>query len=103
MRGFFRSTLSGKGWSVGTRILHWPSGPVAETGYLFVMKTDVILDNPAKQRRIVIEAKFIDGLVSGLATGKSPPSVADISTSSTHTSPPRPVSAIPSPMPRRAS
>ncbi len=76
VRGFFRYTLSGKGWSVGSRILQWSSGPLPKTGYLPVMKTDVTLDNPAIQRRIVIETKFTDALVWGLAVGGKEPTVS---------------------------
>ncbi|MCE5290224.1 MAG: hypothetical protein LLG14_13450 [Nocardiaceae bacterium] len=64
VRGFLRYTLSSKGWIVGARILHWPSNTPSQTGYLPVMKTDVTLDNPSTHRRIVIETKFTDALVS---------------------------------------
>lgn len=69
VRGFFDYTLSGEGWSVGSRILHWPASPISGADYLPVMKTDVTLDHPASQRRIVIETKFTNALVTGPPAG----------------------------------
>lgn len=76
VRGFFRYALSGKGWSVGPRILHWPSSALSKTGYLPVMKTDVTLENLTAQRRIVIETKFTDALVLGPDYGKKEPTLS---------------------------
>lgn len=76
VRGFFRYTLSGKGWSVGSKILNWPSGGPSKTGYLPLMKTDVTLENPAAQRRLVIETKFTDALVTGPDYGKKEPNLS---------------------------
>lgn len=67
VRGFFRYSLSPKGWIVGARILHWPSHSPSQPSFLPLMKTDVTLDNVAENRRIVIETKFTDALVTGEA------------------------------------
>ncbi|KUH94676.1 hypothetical protein AU189_17780 [Mycolicibacterium acapulense] len=63
VRGFFRYTLSGEGWSIGARIFHWHPSAHAQPSFLPIMKTDVTLDRSSTERRIVIETKFTDALV----------------------------------------
>lgn len=73
VRGFFRYSLSGHGWQVGARELHWVEAQGSAAPFLPIMKTDVVLDHRATGRRIVIETKFTDGLIDrdGKTTLKS--------------------------------
>lgn len=64
VRGYFRHTLTDKGWTVGARILKWTPPQTPDAKFLPVMKTDISLENPAAQQRIVIETKFTDALVT---------------------------------------
>jgi 5-methylcytosine-specific restriction enzyme subunit McrC len=62
VRGFFRHTLSGLGWEVGSRILRWTTPEQPQPPFLPVMKTDITLDHPASGRHIIVETKFTDAL-----------------------------------------
>jgi 5-methylcytosine-specific restriction enzyme subunit McrC len=66
--GFYRVTLTAKGWSVrtGTKLhwqLDWESPGMSEV--LPGMTTDIILDSPDRDRRIVIDTKFTSLLKPG--------------------------------------
>ncbi len=67
--GFYRHELGGRdGWSVRRqKQLDWPAADPTEqlAGRLPRMKADVLLENAALRRRIVIETKFTDILAPG--------------------------------------
>lgn len=74
VRGFFRHTLAPAGWDVRARQLRWTDKDDNASAFMPIMKTDVTLENPAIQRRIVVEVKFTDALVDNsgkttIATG----------------------------------
>ncbi|HEX7381524.1 MAG TPA: 5-methylcytosine-specific restriction endonuclease system specificity protein McrC [Nevskiaceae bacterium] len=61
--GFYRTVLEREGWTVRTgRRLDWPLDRDALTPWLRAalpgMQTDIVLDAPGGQRRIVIDTKF---------------------------------------------
>lgn len=66
--GFYRVTLTAKGWNVrtGTKLhwqLDWESPGMSEV--LPGMTTDIILDSPGRDRRIVIDTKFTSLMKQG--------------------------------------
>jgi 5-methylcytosine-specific restriction enzyme subunit McrC len=63
VRGFFVHRLKSGGWRVGARILGWLSPDYPPNPFMPSMKTDVVLEDPTRQRRIVIETKFTDALI----------------------------------------
>ncbi|BBY28123.1 5-methylcytosine restriction system specificity protein McrC [Mycolicibacterium sediminis] len=68
VKGYFTYTLRPHGWTVHNPELHWQHGGTGnDHGLLPAMKTDVVLLDPTKQRRIVIEVKFKDALVNNYA------------------------------------
>jgi 5-methylcytosine-specific restriction enzyme subunit McrC len=66
--GFYAVVLSPQGWQVRPGVpLHWPTDrTTAGIGRLLPsMRTDVILDDPASRRRIVVDTKFTAIVTSG--------------------------------------
>ncbi|WBP94038.1 hypothetical protein O6072_20250 [Mycolicibacterium neoaurum] len=64
VRGYLRHTLTGTDWVVGARILKWTPPQTPHPEFLPIMRTDISLENPFTQQRIVIETKFTDALVT---------------------------------------
>ncbi|MCL4552293.1 MAG: 5-methylcytosine-specific restriction endonuclease system specificity protein McrC [Candidatus Marsarchaeota archaeon] len=66
--GFYSVVLSPKGWHVAAgRPLAWPIGDKTSgiDRILPSMRTDIILDNPAMARRVVIDTKFTSLITHG--------------------------------------
>lgn len=63
VRGYLRYTLVPLGWAVENPHLKWRHQGEADAHELLpLMKTDIMLTNAAKTRRIVVETKFTDAL-----------------------------------------
>lgn len=65
--GFYDVVLSPRGWQVSMgRIFRWPvdERTARIDGILPIMKTDIVLDHPASNHRIVIDTKFTAILVA---------------------------------------
>lgn len=61
--GFYRMELGGRGWKVETgKHLDWPLSREQLSPWLKAalpgMQTDIVLDDPARHRRIVVDTKF---------------------------------------------
>ena len=66
--GFYDVTLSPDGWQVSHgKTIHWPTdNPTPSIDHILPsMKTDILLNHPALQRRIVIDTKFTSILTPG--------------------------------------